>query len=422
MAAATGHGTNSAQIRQHNQRVVLQRLRRLGAASKADLARAVGLTNVTVGQIIGDLAELGIVRTVGRLHTGERGQPAMMLRLDPSGACGIGVRLDRSRIETALVDLGGSVLAHRSHDLPLPPPDETLSLVCDDIEQLLAEAAPRDRRRVTGIGLARPFNLASWLRQLDTGAAAPPAGLPEWDATDFAASLARATGFTTFQENDGTAAAIAELLYGRGQEADSFLYLFIGPAIGGGVVLGGNYLRGVSDNAGDVAMMPVAPSTLPSAPRPGGGTDLLITRASLNALIRHLRFCGVAITGAAELPQAMAAHRGPVLEWIADCADALVGPIMAARALLDMPAVVIDSDMERSWTELLVQRLETALQAAVAEARTPPRLDIGRFGAMAGALGAASLPLFVHFGPPPGIPTGGDGRGTTGVDEHAAIA
>src|SRR5882724_9699476 len=106
-AALAGQGLTSAQIRHYHQRLVLQRLRRLGEASKADLARAADLTNTAVGQIVADLQDLGLVSVVGKRNKGQRGQPATMLRLEPNGAYGIGVRLDRSRIETALVDLCG---------------------------------------------------------------------------------------------------------------------------------------------------------------------------------------------------------------------------------------------------------------------------------------------------------------------------
>ena len=49
---ATGQGSNSVQVRQYNERVILTLLRRLGEASKADLARHARLTNNTAGQIV----------------------------------------------------------------------------------------------------------------------------------------------------------------------------------------------------------------------------------------------------------------------------------------------------------------------------------------------------------------------------------
>src|SRR4051812_42421840 len=131
-APKAGLGLTSARIRRYHHRIVLQRLRRLGEASKADLARAADLTNTAIGQIVGELQDLGLVTVVGKRYEGQRGQPATMLRLEPKGAYGIGVRLDRYRIETALVDLGGRLVAKRAHQCPLPAPLEALEIIADD--------------------------------------------------------------------------------------------------------------------------------------------------------------------------------------------------------------------------------------------------------------------------------------------------
>ncbi len=387
-----GQGASSVHIRHYNQRLILQRLRRLGEASRADLARAAALTNTAVGEIVKQLETGGLVRTIGKRRGGNRGQPATMLGLDPRGAYAIGVRLDRTRIETALIDLSGSVLSHRTHDHTLPPPARTLELVGDDIERLVRLVPAARRRRIAGIGVARPYNLGSWMAELDLS----PDVFAPWKHAAFGADLERACGLAVMEENDGTAACIAELFHGHGRSEDDFLYVFIGPAIGGGLALGGQSVRGHAGNAGDIGMIPAAPSSLPSAVR-RDGPAILLGRASLSALLRHLRFRGLAHAGYAELetePGATAAA-----EWLADCADALADPLLTARALIDLPTVVIDSDLPAAWVDRLLVLLAPLLASRVAEARRPPALLRGSFGAMAGALGAATLPLFLNFGP-----------------------
>jgi hypothetical protein len=52
--------------------------------------------------------------------------------------------------------------------------------------------------------------------------------------------------------------------------------------------MNGDVVRGVSGNAGDVAMIPVPPSKLPTANAPRQEWDLLLARASLVALARHM--------------------------------------------------------------------------------------------------------------------------------------
>lgn len=385
-----GQGASSVHIRHYNQRLILQRLRRLGEASRADLARAASLTNTAVGEIIKQLEQSGLVRTLGKKHEGNRGQPATMLALDPRGAYAIGVRLDRTRIETALTDLGGTVLSHITHDMTLPPPAQTLDLLRDDIARMVKLVPAARRKRITGVGVARPYNLGSWLAELDL----PAETFLPWDSVSFGPALQQACGLPVVEENDGTAAAIAELFHGHGRSQDDFLYVFIGPAVGGGLVLGGQCMRGSTGNAADIGMIPVGPSSLPSAVK-RGPRDILLGRASLNALRRHLRYRGASSTSLDDLDRAA----GATEEWLADCVDALCDPLLSARAMLDIPTVIIDSDLPAAWADRLIAQAGPVLAARVAEARTPPALLRGSFGAMAGALGAATLPLFLHFGP-----------------------
>src|SRR5690349_5800102 len=80
-----GQGSNSVNIRLFNERVILNALRRLGQASKADLSRYVSLTNNTAGVIVKELEERRLIRSEGK-RSGGRGQPATLLSLDPDGA------------------------------------------------------------------------------------------------------------------------------------------------------------------------------------------------------------------------------------------------------------------------------------------------------------------------------------------------
>ncbi|TDF65564.1 ROK family protein [Cupriavidus sp. L7L] len=398
-ASKAGRGVNSASLRLYNERALLLALRRAGEASKADLARMAQLTNTAVGSIVQTLADEGLVEQAGRRTEGQRGQPASLIRLKAKGAFGIGVRLDRGSIETVMVDFAGELLASHAHQLVLPHPEQALEVVRRDIDAMRARLSPGEQKRLLGIGVAQPYNLGAWLRELDVQGEDFQASFRAWDEADFAAMLNAVTGLPVFSENDGTAAAVAELFYGR-HHAQHFLYVFLGPAIGGGVVINGDCVRGVSGNAGDIAMMPVPPSTLPSAPAPAGKRrDLLLSRASLNALTRHLRYHGVAVDGHADLQRQAELGHPAVAQWIDDCVDALAPALQSALAVLDVPLVIFDADIDGGLVPALIDRLQQALNDSAPEARTPATVVRGCFGANAGAVGAASLPMFMNFSP-----------------------
>ena len=161
-----GRSAGTTGLRRPNDRRLFQLLRRLGEASKAELARRAQLTSTAVGTIIQALEQDGLVSPTGRRVEGQRGQPATLVSINPKGAFGIGVRLDRDAIESILVDLDGEIIGRRVHDRLLPAPAETLALVVADIDALLASLGKRERERIAGIGVAQPYNLGAWLREL----------------------------------------------------------------------------------------------------------------------------------------------------------------------------------------------------------------------------------------------------------------
>ncbi|MBI1207364.1 MAG: ROK family protein [Azospirillum sp.] len=390
----SGQGSNSGNVRHFNERVILNALRRLGAASKADLARFANLTNNTAGVIVGELEAQNLIRVEGK-RAGQRGQPATLLSLNPEGAYAIGVKIGRRSIDSILVDFCGSVLARRRIERVFPAPPEAVAIVVAEFDRLRRLLPAGELKRLAGLGVATPYNLGSWRRELDLPAE-PASG---WNDFDLVRQLSAATGVAVFGENDGTAATVAELHQGHGRSLTDFLYVFIGSAIGGGVVVNGNYHRGVTGNAGDLGLMPVAPSRLASAPASNRPCDILLTRASINALIRHLRHAGIRVADRAALEAAIAAQPSLVEEWLADCVDALVWPVLSAARVLDVQAVVLDGDLPKPLLESLIGRLGEALAQAAPEAREAPDLRLGTVGREAAAIGAAILPLHLSFSP-----------------------
>lgn len=405
MRNGSGQGSNSAQVRHFNERVILTLLRRLGAASKADLARHAHLTQNTAGQIVRELEGQQLVRSEGK-RTGARGQPATILRLNPRGAYAIGVKIGRRSLDALLVDFGGQILERRRLERAFPLPEEVVAFVADSVAALGRLVGSDGAMRLAGLGVAIPYNLGSWRRELDV----PEGAYRRWNEFDAATALEAATGLATFCENDGTAAAVAELFQGYGRSREDFLYIFVGAAIGGGVIVGGDYRRGPNANAGDVGLMPTLPSRLPTAPRPTGPFDILLTRASLNALIRHLLANGIAVEGRAELDPLLETPHPLVDEWLDDAADALVLPVLSAVRVLDVDTVVLDGSLPRALLDGLVRRVSARLAAASPEQRDPPRVVRGSIGREAPAIGAAILPLHLNYSPSRNLPLGQPGR------------
>ena len=164
--------------------------------------------------IVKELEERKLIRSEGK-RSGGRGQPATLLPLDPDGAHAIGVKFGRRSIDTLLVDFRGHVLDRRHHELDFPMPDEAIGLALHDIAALRNALPKSARTRMAGIGIATPYDMGSWRRELDIASEA----YRVWNEVDLSARLAAATGLPVFRENDGTAAAVAEMFRGRGRES-----------------------------------------------------------------------------------------------------------------------------------------------------------------------------------------------------------
>ena len=238
-----------------------------------------------------------------------------------------------------------------------------------------------------------PYNFGCWRRELGV----PAEVCAAWNAFDIAAALSADLELPVFVENDGTAAAAAELFYGQGRTLRDLLLVHVGGAIGGGLVLDGTIHRGVRGNAGDIGLIPVEPSRLRSAPRPHGPSDILLNRASAGSLIRHFSANGVPITLTSQIAEAMARRPSLADEWIEDAADALTVPLFMIASLVDLEAVVIDGLLPRALLNRLTERLRLRLDAHAPEARKPPKIILGTVGRDAAALGAATLPFFWNY-------------------------
>src|SRR5215470_14034229 len=81
-----------ASLRRTNQRTVISLLWRLGCASRADLAKAAGISQPTAGKITSELLKLGVLQEAGLSGPGldestgggapRLGRPGQLLRLD----------------------------------------------------------------------------------------------------------------------------------------------------------------------------------------------------------------------------------------------------------------------------------------------------------------------------------------------------
>ncbi len=384
-AEATGlRGSNQSGMRDHNERLVLSLVRLHGPLAKSDIARISGLSAQTVSVIMRALERDGLLRR-GEPLRGRIGQPSVPLSLAPDGALFLGLKIGRRSADLTLVDFLGDVRDSRRCVYRYPTPATVVSFVGDAVEEIFHDLAPQLRDRVSGLGVAMPFQLWNWV----TAIGAPQREMDAWRDFDIQAPLSAVTGLPVYVQNDATSACGAELVFGTGDRPKDFLYFYFGYFIGGGLVLNGQLYLGRSGNAAGVGPLPV--------PGPDGQMRRLFDLASLSVLADAMEAVGADSAHLWESPINWQVPPDILSDWIDMAAEGLAAAILSAATLLELEAVIIDGWMPSSVRAEVTRRTNDSLQRLDLSGVSPPQIREGTVGAQARSLGAAAIPLSQRY-------------------------
>ena len=377
-------GTNQSGMRDHNERLVLSLVRRHGALAKSDIARMTGLSAQTVSVIMRGLEEEGLLAR-GEPVRGRVGQPSIPMSLAAEGAFFFGLKVGRRSADLVLTDFRGRMRAARRRVYRYPTPDAVASFVREAAPALAAELPSALRGRIMGMGVAMPFQLWNWVAVLGI----PQEEMDAWRVRDIGAELGAVLGLPVYVQNDATSACGAELIFGTGERPKDFLYFYFGTFIGGGLVMNGQLFLGRTGNAAAVGSIQV--------PAPGGGTRRLIDLASMSVLARAMAAAGESSDHLWSQHDRWEVSEGVLVAWLDQAAGALAHATLAAAALLEVQAVLIDGWMPVTVRAELVRRTEAALLRLDLAGIEPPAIREGTVGADARALGAAAIPLSQRY-------------------------
>lgn len=382
---ATMRGTNQTGVRAHNERLVLSILRRDGPLAKAEIARLTGLSAQTVSVIMRALEEDGmLLREAPR--RGRVGQPSVPMRLDPDAAFFHGISVGRRWIEHVLVDMTGNIRACDRKVYDWPDFDGVLDGVLASVDTLEGMLDPDQRRRVQGLGLAMPAHMFNWENEPD----AAPGQLAAWRERDFVAELDERCRYKVQVISDSAAGGAAELVFGaRGQVPDTFLHVFIGYFVGGGLVIDNHLFTGPTGHAGAIGGIPIA--------QPDGSTRLLYELASLYGLGERIFHAGKELEQVLTLPLDWSIYEDEVEDWLKDVVPALSQAVVAAASLIDVRVVQIDGHIPAALRSRLVREVAQHVATASFAGVERPEIREGTVGPAARSMGAASLPLAARF-------------------------
>lgn len=230
-----------------NRSAILAQLGAHGYASRADLARVLGLSPALMTQLVKQLLLEGLVVELDQAPS-RGGRPARLLGLATAAGHAIGVKVVADHIALVEVGIDGQVL--RSARAPFDARASTFAQnLADEIQRFIAAG---DGVKLLGVGVGVPGTVD------EPGSGTVDCDILGWSAVPLGDALRRALGLPVVVENDVNALAVAERLFGVGLTYDNFLVVTIGTGVGAGVVVDGSVLRASSGGAGEIGHIPVS--------------------------------------------------------------------------------------------------------------------------------------------------------------------
>jgi N-acetylglucosamine repressor len=239
-------------IRAVNRSIILNEIKTYGPIARAEVARRIGLSPSTVTGITAELINKDLVfeKDMGDSSGGRR---PILLAINPSGGYVIGIKLTETQAIGALTDLEATVIVKRTDKLHERNPEMVVEQLSFLISKLLKLAGlPKKKLLGVGVGLAGIVDSEQGtLRQ------SPFFG---WRDLPLGEMLQKRVRVPVYVDNDVNTLTLAEMWFGGGQGIDSFLIVTVGRGVGLGIVVNGQFYRGVRGGAGEFGHTVIDPS------------------------------------------------------------------------------------------------------------------------------------------------------------------
>jgi predicted NBD/HSP70 family sugar kinase len=379
--AAPQAGT-PASMRALNQRLVLERLRGYGEATRPQIATDTGLSKPTVGQALLDLEQHGLVRAVGRSASGP-GRAAVIYQTAPDAGHIVGVDIGRRMIRVAVANLDGTVVAHVDQPNRSRSGTALLRTACDSVEGALVEAGLKPHDIVVTVvgtpGIPDPT----------TGTVHRSPNLPGWERRGLLGELIealRAGGSEVIVENDANLSVVGEHARGAAQGVDVVACLTVGTGIGMGLLLNGKLFRGAHGAAGEIADLPFdrAPAGV-TQHRPGP----VETAAAAEAVVSAANELGLSQVRSAKAVFDLARQGNALAQRVvADEAAKLAQVVSIVTAVLDPGLIVLAGGVGRN-ADLLAEPMRRELAETIPVVPDIVGGHLGKDAILVGAIASA---------------------------------
>lgn len=242
---APGSGSQHA-LRAANVRRVAEALTTAGPMTQTVLAKATGLSNATVSNLVRVMSDDGLVTTARTTSSGRR---AVLVRPVHQGRPRVALGLDIGRRHMRLVACtpDREVIADEARDLEFGHQAEaTVAAARVLVDEVLdRHGIGRGDVIACGVGIPAPIDRT-------TGRTSHHAVLPEWSAYPLVDGLTEGLGLPVEVENDANLGALAELAWGGHDGVSDLILVKVATGVGAGLIVDSRLYRGASGKTGEI--------------------------------------------------------------------------------------------------------------------------------------------------------------------------
>lgn len=229
-----------------NKSIILNKIRKDGPISRAQIAKETELTPPTVGNIVKELIEEQLI-IEGKQGTSQGGRKPTMLVVNTSGFYIIGVDVGPKEIDFIISDLSGKIVDHAKTEI-IADIDEKqfITMLQDGIQSLLEHFSELE---VIGIGIA--------MHGVVDAEAGQSLFAPNLNLRNIPIKQLLEENFQVVVkvENDARSLALGEAWFGKHDAVKSMIAVNIGRGIGAGIIIDGKLYHGENGIAGEIGHM-----------------------------------------------------------------------------------------------------------------------------------------------------------------------
>jgi predicted NBD/HSP70 family sugar kinase len=374
-------------LRQANERLVLDAIRRAPGICRADISRITGFSRPSVTFVVNRLLKARLVKEAKVENGVQAGRPPTGLQVCADSMAAIGVEIARPESSVVLVDLNGEILDRNTVRWE-PDAASFLHQVCAAIRTVSRSCKPD---QILGIGISLPGTIDKVAGRV---VAAEALG---WFDIDVAGILSAQLDWPLLFENDANLSALAEQWHSPSlaETLRYFVYVRLQGGVGTGVVIDGRILHGISSAGAEFGHVMLDPGGRPCN---CGNRGCWEQYASDTALIRTYREAsGKAVEDALEIVRLARQGDAPALHALRTTARYLALGFVNLVAALNPQAIIVGEPLASAWDLIEDVVLADLRQRVPAYYLSSLRLLPSRTDKHSALRGAAALVLAHYF-------------------------